>query len=69
MPQAPHLLAALVGKLATCLVWCTLAPAVGCLVRQLVGRVQLPFKAAIPLYTAITAKKIYHHTMVVGCLV
>ena len=42
---------------------------VGCLLRQLVGRVQLPFKAAIPLYTAITAKKIYHHTMMVGYLV
>ena len=42
---------------------------VSCLLRQLVSRVQLPFKAAIPLYIAITAKKIYHHTMMVGYLV
>ena len=39
------------------------------LLRQLVSRMQLPFKAAIPLYTAITAKRIYHHTMIVGYLV
>ena len=42
---------------------------VGYLLRQLVSRVQLIFKAAIPLYTAITAKKIYHHIMMVGYLV
>ena len=42
---------------------------VGYLLRQLVSRVQLPFKAAIPPYTAVTTKKIYHHTMMVGYLV
>ena len=61
--------------LITCLM-CHNTMIVGCpirqlvyLLRQLVGRVQLPFKAAMPLHTAITAKRIYHHTMMVGYLV